>query len=80
MSEERHPIRSLIKLSIFIGVLVAIGRFLSTKKQEYSGLTESEARIRMETKLASAVGEEKATEIVDQVIPALRGMFKSEVG
>lgn len=80
MSQERHPIRTLIKLMIFVGVIAAVSRFLSEKKKEYSGLTEAEARARMEAKLAAAVGEDKAAEIADQVIPALRGMFKSEVG
>jgi hypothetical protein len=79
---ERHLFRTFFRLALFAGIMVAIARFLSSKKVEYSGLTESEARARIEAKLAAAFGENKATEIADQVIPILRdrGMLRVEVG
>lgn len=82
MEKESHPIRFLFKLLIVFGVLAALVKFLSDKKDEYAGLTETEARARMEAKLAARFGEDKATEIADQVIPVLadRGMFKAEAG
>ncbi|MCO6503539.1 MAG: hypothetical protein J5I28_10700, partial [Acidimicrobiales bacterium] len=51
-----------------------------SKKEEYSGLTESEARERMQAKLTPRFGEEKAKEITDQVVPVLadRGILRSE--
>lgn len=80
--KKRHPFRALLRLALFAGIIVAIVRFLSSQKEEYAGLTETEARARMEAKLASAFGEDKATEIADQVIPILRdrGLLKVEVG
>ena len=82
MSEEktRHPIRFLFKLLIIVGLLSALGKFLATKKDEFAGMTEAEARARMEAKLAARFGEEKASEIVDKVIPVLAdgGLFKTE--
>lgn len=76
--EGRRPFRFLFKLAVFAGIIGAAGRFLVSKKEEYSGLTEAEARSRMETKLSPRFGEEKAREITDQVIPVLadRGLFK----
>ncbi len=78
--EGRRPFRFLFKLAVFAGILAAAGRFLVSKKEEYAGLTESEARERMETKLGARFGDEKAREITDQVIPVLadRGMFRAE--
>lgn len=76
----RRPFRFLFKLAVFAGILAAAGRFLVSKKEEYAGLTESEARERMESTLSPRFGDEKAKEITDQVIPVLsdRGMFRSE--
>ncbi len=78
---DRHPIRALTKLGIFFGIMFALTRFLAAKKEEFSGLTETEARAKMESKLAGRVGEDKASDIANQVIPVLRdwGMFKAEV-
>jgi hypothetical protein len=75
----RHPVRFLVKLLVFIGIVAAAAKFLVSKRDEYSGLTEDEARTKMESKLAPRVGEEKAGEIADQVIPVLkdRGLIKS---
>jgi len=80
--ETSHPIRFIVKLLIVLGLLAALGKFLNDKKDEYAGLTEAEARARMEAKLAARFGEDKATEIADQVIPVLadRGLFKADAG
>lgn len=82
VEKESHPIRFLFKLAIVFGLLAILAKFLNDKKDEYAGLTEAEARARMEAKLAARFGENKATEIADQVIPVLadRGLFKAEAG
>lgn len=71
-AEQRHPIRSLLKLAVVVGVIYAIGRFLIEKKEEYADLTESEARQKLLDKIGPRIGEESAAEIADQVIPKLR--------
>lgn len=77
---ERRPIRMLLKLAVFVGLLYAAGRFLAQKKDEYVGLTESEARDKFMDKVGPKVGEDQAGEIADQVIPKLkeRGLIKSD--
>jgi hypothetical protein len=76
MAEEidtrRHPIRSLVKMAGLVGIIYAIGRFLIRKKEEYSDLTETQARQKLLDKLGPRLGEETAVEIADQVIPKLR--------
>lgn len=69
---KRRPFRFILKLAVFAGILAAAGKYLVSKRDEYSGLTESEAKARMESKLAPRVGDEKASEIADQVVPVLR--------
>ena len=77
----RHPFRFMFKLLVFAGIIAAAGRFLVSKKEEYAGLTESEARSKMEAKLAPRFGDEKAGEIANQVIPVLidRGLVKTDL-
>jgi gas vesicle protein len=78
----RHPFRFMVKLMIFFGILAAAGKFLASKRDEYAGLTEAEAKAKMESKLGPRFGEEKASEIANQVVPVLkeRGFLKKEAG
>jgi len=77
---KRHPFRFLFKLALFLGVLAGITKFVASKKDEYFGITESEARAKMETKLGPRIGEDKAAEVADQVIPKLKekGVIKAD--
>lgn len=78
---ERHPIRFMVKFLIFAGILYAAGRLLAQQKDQWMGLTESQAREKMESKLGPRIGEDKASEIAEQVVAALaeRGVIKPDV-
>ena len=80
ITDERHPLRSMLKLAVFVGLLYAAGRFLAQKKNEYADLTESQARSKFVDTIAPRVGDETAEDIADQVIPKLkdRGLIKSD--
>lgn len=56
----------------FLGIIGFIVSYVNGKKLEWAGLTESEARRKFEEKLAPKVGEQKAAEVADQVIPKLK--------
>jgi hypothetical protein len=71
-TRERHPIRSLLKLAFLAGVVLTVGRFVARKKEEYAGLTETQARDKLMEKIASKVGDDTARDIADQVIPKLK--------
>lgn len=71
-SEERHPIRFLIKFAAIVGLLYGAGRLLAEKKNEFAGLTEEQAKTKLVEKLGPRVGDETAAEIADQVIPKLK--------
>ena len=71
---KRHPFRFLFKLLFFSGLVYLVGRFVARQKEEYSGLTESEAHTKLTDKISSKVGSDTATEIADQVIPKLKEM------
>lgn len=80
VEKERHPLRFMVKLLIFVGLLYVAGRFLNQQKEEWMGLSESEAKAKVESKLAPKVGEDKASEIATQVIAALteKGVIKAD--
>jgi hypothetical protein len=77
---ERHPFRFLIRLAIFAGLVYAAGRLVAQKKDEYMGLTESEARSKFVQRAGPRIGDDTAEEIADQVIPKLkeRGFVKAD--
>jgi len=70
--QGRHPFRFLLKFLLFAGLLTAIARVMASKKAEFAGLTDSEARAKFEEKLGPWIGEEKAAEVADQVVPKLK--------
>lgn len=78
--KERRPFRFLFKFAIFVGLAALITKVIASKKDEYYGLTESEARSKFESTLGPRIGEEKAAEIADQVIPKLKetGVIKPD--
>ena len=57
---------------LFLGIVGFVASYVNGKKLEWAGLTESEARRKFEEKLAPKVGEDRAAEIADQVIPKMK--------
>jgi hypothetical protein len=74
---ERHIFRSLFKLALVAVVVGFIARFVASKKQEYTGLTVSEAKAKVEEKLAPRLGDDTASDVADSVVAKLkeRGML-----
>jgi hypothetical protein len=71
-TDESHVFRTLLKVLLVVGIISAIAKFLSDRRRDFYGLTESEARAKFESKLGPIIGEERATEVADQVIPRLK--------
>lgn len=80
VAEERHPVRIMVRFAVLAGLLYLAGRFLAQKKNEYAGLTESEAKQKLVDTIGPKLGDETAEEIAEQVIPKLkdRGLLKSD--
>jgi len=72
--------KKLFKLAIFIGLIVALAKFISEQKAAWTGLTEPEIRDKLNTKLGSKVPDEQISEIADKVIEEMRkrGMVGEE--
>jgi len=80
VAEDRHPFRFLFKLAVFGGLIYFAGRFAAQKKEEFAGLTETQAREKLVSKIGPKFGDEAAEEIASQVIPKLvdRGLVKPD--
>lgn len=78
--EGRHPFRFLFKLAVFAGLVYFAGRFATQKKREFAGLTETQAREKLVSKIGPKFGDDAAQEIASQVIPKLvdRGLVKPD--
>jgi gas vesicle protein len=71
-TDESHVFRTLLKVLLVVGIISAIAKFLSDRRRDFYGLTESEARAKFESKLGPIIGEDRAAEVADQVIPRLK--------
>jgi gas vesicle protein len=69
---ESHAFRTLVKVLLVVGIISAIVKFLSDRRKDFYGLTEAEARAKFESKLGPIIGEDRAAEVADQVIPRLK--------
>jgi hypothetical protein len=71
--KERHVFRSLFKLAIIAALVAFAVRMAVEKKKEFSGLTETEARVKLEEKLSPRLGEETAADVAETVVEKLKG-------
>lgn len=72
--------KKLIGLALIVGAVAAAGKLIATKKAEWQGLSESEARQKVEARMPSRVPEHKRAEVADKVVTTMRdrGMLKEE--
>lgn len=72
-TKERHVFRSLFKLAIVAALVGFAVRMAAEKKKEFTGLTESEAREKLEEKLSPRLGDEAAADVAETVVDKLKG-------
>jgi hypothetical protein len=61
-----------MKFLIVAGLLAAIARVLASKRAEFVGLSDSEAKAKFEEKLGPWIGDDKASELAEQVVPKMK--------
>ena len=64
--------KKLVKLLIVGGIVAAVGKALMMQKQQWQGLTESEARAKIDAKLPAKVEGEKRAEVTDKIVGAMK--------
>jgi len=72
--------KKLIGLALIVGAAAAAAKLVAAKKTEWQGLTEAEARQKVEQGIPSRVPEEKRAEVADKVVTKMRerGVLREE--
>ena len=64
--------KKLVKLGLIIGAIVVIAKIVAAKKAKWEGLTESEVRDKLETRLPKRMPGEKRAAVADKVVSKMR--------
>ncbi len=64
--------KKLVKLGLIVGAIVVLAKIVGAKKAKWQGLTESEVRDKLETRLPKWVPGEKRAKIADEVVSGMR--------
>ncbi len=72
--------KKLIGLALIVGAVAAATKLTAAKKAEWQGLSESEARQKVEERLPSRVPDEKRAVVADKVVAKMRerGVLQEE--
>lgn len=60
--------KKLLKLGLIVGGIAAISKMMDAKKAEWQGLTKSQAREKLESRLPSEIPDDKREMIIDKVV------------
>lgn len=64
--------KGLVKFAVFAGALALAAKVATAKKAEWQGLTETQVRDKLESKLPAKVPQDKRAEIADKVVHNMR--------
>ena len=72
--------KTLVKLALVVGAVAVAAKLVAAKKAEWQGLSESEVRAKVGSRLPGRVPDEKRGEIADKVVAKMRarGAFDEE--
>ena len=64
--------KKLVKLVLIVGAIAVVAKLVAAKMAKWQGLTESEVRDKLESRLPKWVPGEKRAEIADEVVSGMR--------
>lgn len=64
--------KRLIKLAVIGALIGGVVKFVSNTKKDFQGLTETQARAKLDSKLPSKMPAEKRAEVTDKVVSAMK--------
>lgn len=64
--------KKLFKFGLFAALVTGVVKLVSTRKAEWQGLTESEIRTKLHTKLDARVSSEKVDQMADKIVDGMR--------
>ncbi len=72
--------KKLLKLAVIVGGVAFASKMASAKKAEWQGLTESQAREKLDARLPGEMPADKREMVIDKVVSGLldRGMLSED--
>ena len=72
--------KKLVKFGLIVGGIAFVAKLVSAKKSEWRGLTESEVRQKLDSRLPDRVPEQKRAAVADKVVSKMRtqGLLRDE--
>lgn len=64
--------KKLVKFGLIVGGIAFVAKLVSAKKSEWRGLTESEVRQKLDSRLPDRVPEQKRAAVADKVVSKMR--------
>ena len=64
--------KKLVKFALIVGAIVFLAKLVAAQKAKWEGLTESEVRDKIESRLPKQVPSDKRAEIADKVVSGMR--------
>ena len=73
-------VKKLVKFGLIVGGIALAAKLVSAKKSEWQGLTESEVRQKLDSRLPDRVPEQKRAAVADKVVSKMRtkGLLRDE--
>jgi len=68
--------KKLIKLALVVGAITVAARLVGAKKTEWEGLTESQVRDKLDSRIPDRVPDEKRAAVADKVVAKMRSRGK----
>ncbi len=65
-------VKKLVMLGLIVGAIVGLAKIVAAKKAKWEGLTESEIRDKLETRLPKRMPGEKRAAVADKVVSKMR--------
>ncbi len=72
--------KKLVKFGLIIGGIAFVAKLVSRKKSEWRGLTESEVRQKLDSRLPDRIPDQKRAAVADKVVSKMRtrGFLREE--
>jgi len=72
---------NLIRLALIVGGMAVATKLIAAKRSEWQGLSESEVRSKLVTRLPDRVPEQKRAAVADKVVATMRdcGLLAEEI-
>ena len=64
--------KKLLKVALIVGGMTAVAKLATAKKAEWQGLTESQVREKLDSRLPGRMPDEKRAGVADKVVSKMR--------